>query len=72
MTLIFDIPTSVPAGVAGAPQEGAPNTRAQGSAATENYAPAPLTADEYGLAANRAERERAFDDQSDTERGSES
>lgn len=52
----------------GTPQEGTPNTRAAGSAAHHEHddvMPAPPTADEFGLAANRAPRERAYDDQSE-------
>lgn len=50
----------------GSQAQGTPITQAAGSAATENEAPVPPTAVEYGLAANHAPRERAFDDQSET------
>lgn len=52
----------------GTPQEGTPNTQAAGSAAHNEHndvMPAPPTADEVGLPANRAPRERAFDDQNE-------
>ena len=56
----------------GTPQEGTPNTRAAGSAAHHEHddvMPAPPTADELGLAANRAPRERAYDDQTEAQDG---
>lgn len=51
----------------GTPQEGTPTTHAAGSAAHHEHdeMPAPPTTDDYGLAANRASRERAHDDQSE-------
>lgn len=52
----------------GSQAQGTPITRAAGSAAHEHDvedAPAPPTENDYGLAAKRAPRERAFDDQSE-------
>lgn len=52
----------------GSQAQGTPITHAAGSAAHEHDvedAPAPPTENDYGLAAKRAPRERAFDDQSE-------
>ena len=52
----------------GSQAQGTPNRRAAGSAAHEHDvedAPAPPTENDYGLAAKRGPRERAFDDQSE-------
>lgn len=53
----------------GSQAQGTPNRRAAGSAATHDDdvdAPAPPTENDCGLAAKRAPRERAFDDQSNS------
>jgi len=52
----------------GSQAQGTPTTRSAGSAAHEHDvedAPAPPTENDYGLAAKRAPRERAYDDQSE-------